>query len=258
MGFKIIVCIKSVIIDAPVGKSIRVAENCVLNPFDRPALELALNLREANGGTVTALSMGPDASESALLEAIAMGADKAVLINDPALAGSDTLATSKALCAAVSSLEPFDLLLFGTRTADSDTGQVGPQTAVGLNLPLITCARLVNLEKGRLKVSRCLDGLMEEYAVTLPAALTIHPKAVRARDIGLLGIESAFHRRKIKRLSLKDIGLSPRDVGQTGSPTKVISMKRATRKRECEMLSGTVESQAAALLEKLITSGLIK
>jgi electron transfer flavoprotein beta subunit len=258
MGLKIVVCIKSVIIYTPAGKSIRSLENCVLNPFDRPALELALNLREANSGTITVLSMGPDASSSALLEAMAMGADKAVLINDPALAGSDTLATSKALCAALTTLEPFDLLLFGTRTADSDTGQVGPQTAVGLNLPLVTCARLVSLEKKCLKVSRRLDGLVEEYELTLPAALTVHPKAVNVRDIGLMGIESAFQKSKIKKLSLKDIGLSPDSVGDIGSPTKVISMKRATRKRECEILSGTVESQAANLLEKLITSGLIK
>lgn len=257
MGLNIVVCIKSVIIDAPMGKSIRLPENCVLNPFDRPALELALNLQEANGGTITALSMGPDASEPALLEAMAMGANKAILLNDPALAGSDTLATSKALCAALITIKPFDLLLFGTRTADSDTGQVGPQTAVGLDLPLITGARSVTLEKDHLTVSRRLDGLVEKYALTLPAALTVHPKAVKARDIGLMGIESAFQKRKIKKLSLTDIGLTPNDVGDAGSPTKVASMKRATQKRECEMLSGTVESQAANLLEKLITSGLI-
>jgi len=243
--------------DAPTGKSIRSAENCMFNPFDRPALELALQLREANGGTVTVLSMGPEASEPALLEAMAMGANKAVLLNDPALAGSDTLATSRALCAVLETLKPFDLLLFGTRTADSDTGQVGPQTAVGLDLPLITCARSVSLEKHRLKVSRRLDGLLEEYALTLPAALTIHPRAVKVRDIGLMGLESAFEKGKIKRLSLKDIGLTPDSVGDAGSPTKVISMKRATKKRECVMLSGTIESQAAELLNKLIMSGSI-
>ncbi|MBW1642493.1 MAG: electron transfer flavoprotein subunit beta/FixA family protein [Deltaproteobacteria bacterium] len=258
MGLKIIVCIKSVIINAPAGKSRRSVENCVLNPFDRPALELALNLREENGGNVTILSMGPDASESALLEAMAMGADKAVLLNDPALAGSDTLATSKALCAALATLGTFDLLLFGTRTADSDTGQVGPQTAVGLNLPLVTGARSVNVQKDRLFVTRRLDGMVEEFEATLPAALTIHPKAVKARDIELGGIESAYQKTKIKRISLKDIGLSPNDVGDAGSPTKVISMKRATQQRECEILSGTVENQAANLLEKLISSGLIK
>jgi electron transfer flavoprotein beta subunit len=201
MALKIIVCIKSVIINAPTGKSNRSVENCVLNPFDRPALELALNLREANGGNVTVLSMGPDASESALLEAMAMGANKAVLLNDSALAGSDTLATSKAICATLAKLGTFDLLLFGTRTADSDTGQVGPQTAVGLNLPLVTCARSVDVQKDHLIVTRRLDGMLEEFEVTLPAALTIHPKAIKARDIGLGGIESAYQKSKIKQMS---------------------------------------------------------
>jgi len=258
MSLKIVVCIKSVIIDVPIGKSSRSTENCILNPFDRPALELALHLKEKNRGTVTALSMGPDASESALLEAMAMGVNKAVLLNDPALAGSDTLVTSTALCAALETLMPFDLLLFGTRTADSDTGQVGPQTAVGLNLPLVTCARSVHIQKDRMNVTRRLDGLVEEYDVLLPAALTVHPKAVSVRNIGLMGIESAFNKGDIKRITLKDIGLSPKSVGDKGSPTRVISMKRAIKKRECEMLSGTIENQAADLLQKLIASGRIK
>lgn len=258
MGLKIIVCIKSVMITAPGGKAKRSMDNCILNPFDRPALELALQLRDEKGGSVTALTMGPEASEPALLEAAAMGVNKAVLLNDPALAGSDTLATSKALCAALNYLAPFDLIFFGIRTADSDTGQVGPQTAVGLNMPCITMIRSVSMEKGKLKVIRRMDGLREEFAVKLPAALTVHPKAVKARDIGLMGIESAFQKRAVKRLTLKDIGLAPEEVGDQGSPTKVISMKPSARKRECEFLSGPVESQAGRLLEKLLTTGLLK
>ena len=136
----IIVCIKSVVIDAPRGKTVRTADTCALNPFDRPALEVALQLKEKHGGSVTVMSMGPPTAETALREALAAGADRAVLLCDPAMAGSDTLATSTALCAGVSGLAPFDLLLFGTRTSDSDTGQVGPQTAVLLDLPMVTGA----------------------------------------------------------------------------------------------------------------------
>src|SRR4030065_2112942 len=82
--------------------------------------------------------MGPDVACLSLYGAMALGVDRAVLISDPALAGSDTLATSTALGAAVMKLRPFDLILFGTRTSDSDTGQVGPQTAVRIGLPIIT------------------------------------------------------------------------------------------------------------------------
>ena len=116
MKLRIIVCIKSVLLDAPNGQVIRLPEKCALNPFDRPAIEMALELREKNGGSVTALSMGPEVASLALYEAMAMGVDRSVLISDPALAGSDTLATSRALGAAIMQLKDFDLLLFGTRT----------------------------------------------------------------------------------------------------------------------------------------------
>jgi electron transfer flavoprotein beta subunit len=126
----IIVCIKSVVTEAPRGKIVRTADKCALNPFDRPVLEMAVQLKERTRGSVTALSMGPPIADAALHEALAAGADRAVLLCDPALAGSDTLATATALCAGVQFLSPFDLLLFGTRTSDSDTGQVGPQEIV--------------------------------------------------------------------------------------------------------------------------------
>ena len=129
MDLNIIVCVKSVVLDAPKGRVVRSSESCELNPFDRPVLEVALNLREAHGGKITAISMGPEASALALIETMALGIDRSILISDPALAGSDTLVTSTALAAAIQKIAPFDLVLFGTRTADSDTGQVGPQTA---------------------------------------------------------------------------------------------------------------------------------
>ena len=83
MGLNIIVCIKSVVINVPDGKVVRSSESCELNPYDRPALELALRLREERGGTVTAISMGPEVSVLALLEAMALGVDRSVLISDP-------------------------------------------------------------------------------------------------------------------------------------------------------------------------------
>ena len=123
---RIIVSIKSVVTRAPKGKTVRSAHHCTLNPFDRPAIETALRLKEAHGGTITAVSMGPASAKAALSEAMAMGVDRAVLACDPAFAGGDTLATATTLAAVVTYISPFDLLLFGTRTADSDTGQVGP------------------------------------------------------------------------------------------------------------------------------------
>ena len=207
MKLNIIVCIKSVVIAVPDRKVIRTAESCELNPFDRPALEAALRLKETYGGTVTALSMGPKASTFSLLEAIAMGVDQSVLVCDPALAGSDTFATSTALAAAIKKLAPFDLILFGTRTADSDTGQVGPQTAVLLDLPLVTSVYSIEQMDTDLCVKRRADALWEKFELSLPAVLTIHPSSAQPRDVGLSGIESAFEEGEVENWNLVDLGL---------------------------------------------------
>ena len=115
MPIHIIVCIKSVVKAAPKGVARRTPDNSELNPFDRPALEAALQIKAGMGGTVTALSMGPAVSAEALAEARAMGVDRAVLISDSALAESDTLVTAKVLAAAVQKIGAFDWLFFGTR-----------------------------------------------------------------------------------------------------------------------------------------------
>ena len=252
-----IVCIKSVITDAPRGKIVRTADKCALNPFDRPPLEVALQLKEIHGGSVTVLSMGPPSAEAALREALATGADRAVLLCDPALAGSDTLATSTALHAGVHYLAPFDLLLFGTRSSDSDTGQVGPQTAVLLGIPMVTGAVKIDGTREQFTVERRVDGFQEIYALTTPAALTIHPTAAAPRDPALGGIADAFDRMTVETISIRQLGLDPKLVGDAGSPTRVISMKPVKKVRTCQWIEGTPVAQADTLVRQLVDAGLI-
>ena len=161
MGLDIVVCIKSVILAAPEEQVLRTEDTSELNPFDRPVLEAALRLKEFHGGRVTAISMGPETSLSALSEARAMGVDREILICDPALAGSDTLATSTALGAGLQKLVPFDLVLFGVRTADSDTGQVGPQTSVQLGIPFISMVFIMKWQKDVFRVERVADHFLK-------------------------------------------------------------------------------------------------
>ena len=253
----IIVCIKSVVVEAPRGKIVRTADKCALNTFDRPALEVALQVREKHGGSVTVMSMGPPAAETTLREALAAGADRAVLLCDPLLAGADTLATSTALCAGVRSLAPFDLLLFGTRTSDSDTGQVGPQTAVLLDLPMLTGAVKIDGNLDRLLVERTVDGFLETYAVATPAALTIHPTAAAPRDPALGDLAVAFDEMPVKTVSVRQLGLDPSLVGEAGSPTRVLSMKPIKKNRACRWIEGTPAAQADALVRELVDAGLI-
>ncbi|MBW1836763.1 MAG: electron transfer flavoprotein subunit beta/FixA family protein [Deltaproteobacteria bacterium] len=257
MGLNIIVCIKSVVINVTDGQVVRSSESCELNPYDRPALELALRLREEGGGTVTAISMGPEVSALSLLEAMALGVDRSVLISDLALAGSDTIATSTVLAAAIKKLAPFDLILFGVRTADSDTGQVGPQTAVLLELPMVTGAHSIEQVDAGFIIERIADGFQERFEISFPAALTVHPRAVEPRNIGLYGIESAFEECKVENWDLNVLGLSPNQVGEEGSPTQVLSLKRVTKERKCELLSGSIEEQAEELIERLVETGFI-
>jgi electron transfer flavoprotein beta subunit len=257
MKLNIIVCVKSVVVSAPEGRVVRSPEFCELNPYDRPALEIALNLRQAYGGSVTTVSMGPESSEIALIETMALGVDRSILLCDSALSGSDTLATATALGAAIKKLAPFDLVLFGIRTADSDTGQVGPQTASLLNLPLVTWGYSIAPTDNEFIVERRADGFREKFALSIPAMLTVHPGSVQPRDVGLYGIESAFAERKVEYWNLKELGLSPEQVGEPGSPTQVISLKRVKKVRKCKFLTGSAEEQAQDLARLFVDTGLV-
>lgn len=252
-----IICIKSVVTDAPRGKIVRTAENCAFNPFDRPALEIALSLKETHGGSVTVLSMGPPTAGAILREALAAGADRAVLLCDQAFAGADTLATATALCAAVKYLSPYDLLLFGTRTSDSDTGQVGPQTAAMLDIPTVTGIMRIEGAPENMTVQREVDGFLETYEVTSPAAFTIHPKAAIPTEPTLKGIATAFDEMPVETIGIGQAGVDPRQVGEAGSPTRVLSMKTIKRDRTCRWIDGTPPQQADALVRHLVTEGLI-
>ena len=253
----IIVCIKSVVTEAPRGQIVRTADKCAFNPFDRPVLEMAVQLKERYQGSVTVLSMGPPTADATLREALAAGADRAVLLSDPALVGSDTLATATALCAGIQFLSPFDLLLFGTRTSDSDTGQVGPQTAVLMGLPMVTGALGIEKQGGNLIVERRIDDFMETYEMMLPAALTIHPSAVFSRDAALGSIATAFDQQNVETVSAAQLGLAPQTVGDAGSPTRVLSMKPVKKDRTCEWIEGSPAEKAEALVRRLTASGQI-
>ncbi len=257
MGLHIIVCIKSVVLRPSVRRVRRSSDSSDLNPFDRSAIEVALQMRDAQGGSVTVLSMGPESCAFVLQEAMAMGVDRAVLISDPALAESDTLVTSTTLSSAIQKLAPFDLILFGTRSADSDTGHVGPQTATLLDLPLVTGVHsLEHIEHG-LRVNRRIDGFEEQFELDFPAALTIDYGSVQTRDVLLAGLQVSFEEKKVEKWDAAALGLSAEQIGKEGSATKVLALSLADRSRKCELLPGATEAQADELVRRLVEAGLI-
>lgn len=266
MSLNIIVCIKSVVRSAPRGVARRTLENSELNPFDRPALEAALRLKSDHDAGVTALTMGPSTSRAVLAEARAMGVDRAVLISDRVLAESDTLVTARVLARAIQRLGPVDLVLFGVRTSDSDTGQVGPQTAAVLDIPFMGGIRQITLSEkppktGKTRqweVQRMMDDWMERWRLTLPAAMTIDPRAFAPRPVGLVGISDAYEHPDIETWTLADLDISEKAVGLSGSPTRVANLQKIKRKRACEVLTGEPREQIETLMERLSKSGVME
>src|SRR4051795_4837459 len=136
----------------PDGRLVREGLELELNPYCRRAVSKGVELAQQSGGTCTVVTLGPPAAEDVLREAIAWGATDGVLVTDPVFAGSDTLATARALAAVLEREGPFDLVLVGRNSVDADTGQVGPEVAELLDLPFVTAVKQLDLGEGHLRV----------------------------------------------------------------------------------------------------------
>lgn len=257
-SMNIAVCIKqvpdvpSIRIDQERMTIIREGVESIINPLDMVALEAALDLRKRRGGKITVLSMGPPQSEEALREALAFGADEAVLVSDPAFAGADTLATSHVLARAISRLEPFpDLVLCGKQTIDSDTGHVGPQMAEELDIPQVCGVSEIHLEETYLVVKQSSEGLLYTLRVSMPALLTVSQDLHVPHHIPLSELEKAFTEAKILRWGIEEMGLSPEEVGLKGSATRVWKLYKPPPKRKGLVMSGSAQEMVQLLVGKL-------
>jgi electron transfer flavoprotein beta subunit len=156
------------------GTMNRSALPTIFNPEDLNALEMALQVKESQGGTVTVITMGPPKAADVLRESLFRGADKVILLTDRKFAGADTLATSYALKCAVEKVGRYDLVFCGRQAIDGDTAQVGPQTAEKLGIPQVTYAeQIVEIKDGSIVVQRALDSGSEIVRCKLPALLTV-------------------------------------------------------------------------------------
>jgi electron transfer flavoprotein beta subunit len=254
----IAVCIKqvpdvpSIRMDGERMTVLRDGVESVINPLDCVALQAAMDLRDEQGGEVAVLTMGPPQSEEALREAMAAGADRAILLTDPAFSGADTLATSHVLATAISKLDPFpDLVLCGTQTIDSDTGHVGPQLAEQLNLPQVCGVNEIHVEEDFLTVKRLSDGFVETLQVNLPALLTVNQELRSVGHLPFGALQVAFSEREIIRWGLEDLGLKQEEVGLQGSATQVWKLTPPPPKREGAIFSGSPQILVDHLIRKL-------
>jgi len=256
----ILVCIKQVPdtehiaevqIDPETNTLMRDQVPAIINPFDSNAIEEALRLKEKLAGKVTVITMGPPQAEEALRSALAMGADEAILICDIAFAGSDTLATSRALASAIKKISQFDLILFGKQAIDGDTAQVGPEVAEVLNLPQITYVNKLEILNGKVKARRALEDAYQEVESKLPCVITVTKDINEPRFASMRGLLKA-KKAEIIKWEIRDLELSKEDVGLKGSATQVIKVFSPPKKEKGEMIGGeTSEETVNKLVEKL-------
>ena len=253
----IIVCLKQVPgttevkIDTQTNTLIRQGIKAIINPFDSFALEEAVRLKERHGGKVTAISMGPPQAADMLRDAIAVGADEAILLSDMAFAGSDTLATAAALGKAVEKIKNYDLIICGRQTLDGDTGQVAPELAENLGIPFIAyVSKIEEIAGGKISVQRMVEDGYETIESTLPAVITVLKEINIPRMPSLRGL-SKSKTAQIPVWTANDISAEKETIGQAGSGTWVVKVFYPQRIQTAEMLKGEPEAQVKALIEKL-------
>ncbi|HEX9015506.1 MAG TPA: electron transfer flavoprotein subunit beta/FixA family protein [Chloroflexota bacterium] len=223
------------------GKDIRKDDLAFdINEWDNFAMEEAVLLKEEHGGTVTAVTIGTEDDEEVLRHCIALGADNAVRIDDPALEGRDPYGTSVALAAAVRRL-PHDLVLMGMMASDDGDGQVGGNVAQLLGIPHATQVLGLEAAGDTLHVRRELEGGLEEKVdVRLPALVTVQTGINEPRYVPIAGIRRAA-RKEIELLSLADLGLGSEQVGSGGARVEVEEIFLPEASEKGEMLTGSTE-----------------
>jgi electron transfer flavoprotein beta subunit len=215
----------------------------VINPFDEYAVEGALQQKEAQGGTVTALCLGPDSARDALKHALAMGADDAVLISDPALAVIDTVGAARVLAAAIAKIGGVDLVIFGRQTLDDGSGLTAAQTARILSWPVLSLAGQIKIDAGGVQVSRVIEEGRQLVSAKLPAVLSVVQSIGEPRYPSFMGIRKAS-KAEIPAWSLGDLGIA--------APAAIIKrlelLTPPGREVTCELISGESPTAIAEVL----------
>ncbi len=222
--------------DPETGTMIRTGVEAIVNPLDLYAIEAALRLRDAVGGQVTTISMGPPLAAKALKEALAMGCDDGVLLSHRKFAGADTWATAYTLAQAIKKLGAVDLVICGERATDGDTGQVGPGIAAFLDFPLATyVSRIADIEDDGLRLNRLVEGGIEVLWTSLPAVLTVVKEIAAPRLPTLRGKQRA-RQTDLPVWGPDELALDAEKIGLNGSPTRVVKIDKPKISRHGELV----------------------
>lgn len=263
----------------PDGTVNRAVLPAIINPEDLNALEMALQLKDTHGGTITAITMGPPKAIEVLKESLYRGADDVILISDRAFAGADTLATSYALSCAINKIGKFDLVFAGRQAIDGDTAQVGPQVAEKLGINQMTfVSDIVDATEKQLTARRIIEGGYEILQSKYPLLITViadsnEPRARSARKV-MAYKNITSHRvgsyndqylhpmmeevqSHIREWNIESIKADPARCGLTGSPTKVKKIENVVlTAREMKQISNT-NSGINDLIQELVQDHII-
>jgi len=256
MTVNIVVCIKQVPdttevkLDPKTGTLIREGVPSIINPDDKAGLEAALRIKDEIGAKVTVISMGPPQADLALREALAMGADEAILLTDRAFGGADTWATSTTIAAALKNLK-YDLIITGRQAIDGDTAQVGPQIAEHLHLPNISYAEEIKIDGKYITVKRQYEDRYDVLKAKLPVLVTALAELNVPRYMSPGGIFDAYREKEVKVWTLKDIDVNLDDIGLKGSPTKVKKSFTKGAKQAGKVYNVDPQESASIIINKM-------
>ena len=224
----------------------------VMNPYDEYGVEEALRLKEKFGGEVTVVSLGLKRATETIRTALAMGADKGILINDEALEGSDSIATAKALAAAIKDLE-YDLIFTGQRGVDDDMGAVGAGIAEFLGIPQLSLIIKVDVaEDGNsIKVTRPVEGQVLVIESGLPALITTQKGLNEPRYASLPGIMKA-KKKPLDEKTLADLGLDTSEFGEGARKVKILEITPPPAREGGKIVEGETPQEKAVELARLL------
>ena len=220
----------------------------VINPFDEYAVEGALQQKEATNGTVTALCIGPESAKEALKHALAMGADDAILVSDPALNNLDTVGAARVLAAAIQKIGSVDMVVFGRQTLDNGSGLTSAQTARALGWSLLGLAGQIKVQERSVTVERVIEEGRQTVKANLPAVISVVQSIGEPRYPSFMGIRKAS-KAEIPVWSLSDLGITAPDAIIKRSEL----MNPPARDTSVEIISGESPAEIAdKLADKLI------
>lgn len=241
----------------PDGTVDRARAKKMMNPFDKFALQKAIEARNAHGGEIYAISMGPPPAIAVLHEALEYGADRGYLLGDRRLAASDTLATAYALFKAIEYLKDIDIVFTGLQTTDGDTAQTGPQIAERMDVAQISYCETMEIEGKTVKATRIIDGGVQRLEVKMPVLITVANSASKLEHKKFANVYKTMQvlrdkealAAKVITVNLDDVDADAARVGLVGSPTVVgKTWKIGEKGGSCKVFKGSAPKHEVELL----------